>query len=238
MEAIKGMMTSYWAERADTFSELRAREYQGYKRKLWTSELLRYLPENKKLNILDIGTGTGYFCFILGEYGHQMTGIDLTPEMIEDAKRTSSAIGIPAEFYVMDAEDPQLEPHSFDAIVTRNLTWQLPDMEKAYKKWHGLLKPGGILINFDADYCREHITEPLPENHAHKNVSAKLTQDYERMKEYLRHCQQPRPQWDVTLLEKAGFQEIVVDTDVWKRIYAEKDEFYNPTPIFTITARA
>ena len=47
-----------------------------------------------------------------------------------------------------------------------------------------------------------------------------------------------RPQWDVALLNAAGFGEITVDTDVWKRIYGKEDEFYNPTPIFTISAKA
>jgi hypothetical protein len=48
--------------------------------------------------------------------------------------------------------------------------------------------------------------------------------------------QQPRPQWDVQLLLQAGFSEIRVDNGVWKRVYQEIDEFYNPTPIFTIAA--
>ena len=48
--------------------------------------------------------------------------------------------------------------------------------------------------------------------------------------------QGPRPQWDVQLLVKAGFERVVVDMGVYKRIYREIDEFFNPTPIFTIAA--
>ena len=40
----------------------------------------------------------------------------------------------------------------------------------------------------------------------------------------------------VRLLIDAGFSRVTVDTGVWKRVYPEPDEFYNPTPIFTITA--
>ena len=46
----------------------------------------------------------------------------------------------------------------------------------------------------------------------------------------------PRPQWDVQLLVEAGFERVMVDMGVYKRIYAEIDEFFNPTPIFTIAA--
>ena len=48
--------------------------------------------------------------------------------------------------------------------------------------------------------------------------------------------QMPRPQWDVQLLVEAGFERVLVDMGVYKRIYKEIDEFYNPTPIFTIAA--
>ena len=61
---------------------------------------------------------------------------------------------------------------------------------------------------------------------------------YENFIYILRPAQQPRPQWDRELLTAAGFHNIEVDTGVWKRIYADFDEFYNPTPIFTLTATA
>ncbi len=167
-----------------------------------------------------------------------MTGIDLTGGMIDEARRTSSILGIPVDFYVMDAEKPDFAPHSFHVLVTRNLTWGLPHLAEAYANWHTLLKPGGLLINFDADYCRENISLPLPEHHAHKDISSRLIREYENFKDTLRSSQQPRPQWDQELLTAAGFHDIAIDTSVWKRIYADFDEFYNPTPIFTITAMA
>jgi hypothetical protein len=40
----------------------------------------------------------------------------------------------------------------------------------------------------------------------------------------------------VQLLIEAGFERIMVDMGVYRRIYAEVDEFFNPTPIFTIAA--
>jgi hypothetical protein len=40
----------------------------------------------------------------------------------------------------------------------------------------------------------------------------------------------------VQLLKEIGFNRVIVDTEVYKRIYAEVDEFYNPVPIFTVAA--
>ena len=146
-------------------------------------------------------------------------------------------LGVDAQFQVMDAEDPDFEDESFDVLVTRNLTWTLPNMDKAYREWYRLLCPGGVLVNFDADYCRAAEEEvELPENHAHKLIPDHLQRENEFITMELSAYQMPRPQWDVQLLVEAGFERISVDMGVYRRIYREIDEFYNPVSIFTIAA--
>ena len=238
MESIKERIEHYWSHRAESFMELRLREFEDEKHDLWLAELRKYLPEGRPLRVLDLGTGTGFFSFLLAAEGHNMTGIDLTPEMIRDARISAGILKLPAEFLVMDAEKPDFPPESFDALVTRNLTWTLPHLPRAYGAWFGLLKSGGVLINFDADYYRaqERPAKALPENHAHMLVPDFLKQENEAITMEVGAHHQPRPQWDVQLLVEAGFERITVDMGVYKRIYAEIDEFFNPTPIFTIAA--
>lgn len=238
MENIKRRITAYWTQRVEGFSRLRRRELSGEKGRLWSEELDRYLPADSGLKILDVGTGTGFFSLLLAEKGHQVTGIDLTPSMIHEARQMADKLELAADFLIMDAEEPLFEPRSFDVIVSRNLTWTLPHLGQAYTCWHGLLRPGGLLLNFDADYCREKAADALPVTHAHQGISAELVLEYERMKDVLRPVQQPRPYWDLELLEQAGFCNIAVDTGVWERIYGDVDEFFNPTPIFAISAVA
>ncbi len=236
MEALKQRMTDYWSQRVESFSALRLKEFEGDKHILWLNEMKKYIPMDRKLKILDVGTGTGFFAFLLANEGHQVTGIDLTPEMIQEARRMSQALEIPADFYVMDAEMPDFPPESFDVIVSRNLTWALPHMDRAYQAWRRLLKKNGVLINFDGDYCREKEPRVLPEHHAHTGIAPSLMDAYEHLKAELKEGQKPRPQWDRQLLARAGFSKIQVDTSVWYRIYGKMDEFYNPTPIFAIAA--
>lgn len=238
MDGLKRRIARYWGLRMEKFSALRQKEFEDKKRSLWLAELKRALPQGKSLDVLDAGTGTGFFAFLLAAEGHRVTGIDLTPEMIDEAKRLAECLGLKIKFCVMDAEKPDLPPASFDAVVTRNLTWALPHLGDAYKNWRALLRPGGVLINFDADYCREEKPANLPENHAHRGIEPELMEEYERLKDELRPSQMPRPEWDVKLLEAAGFGGVGVDLSVWRRIYEKTDEFYNPTPIFMITARA
>lgn len=239
MELIKHRVTHYWSNRADSFEQQRLREFDSEKRERWLAELRRYLPQGKTLRILDVGTGTGFFACLLAAEGHKTVGIDLTPNMIEHAKHMAAVLGLDARFQLMDAEEPDFEPESFDVLVTRNLTWTLPHIEKAYREWYRILKPGGILINFDADYCaalEDEDEHDLPANHAHKLVPDCMMQENDAITMEIGAYHGPRPQWDVQLLIEAGFERVTVDTGVYRRIYAEIDEFFNPTPIFTIAA--
>lgn len=234
-EEIKDKVLDYWTIRAEEFLLLKIEELNSYMRERWYRELDLLLPRKKGLKILDIGTGTGFLCFILAQEGHQMTGVDMTPKMIQEGKNLAHHLNLPVEFYVMDAENLQFSDESFDVIVTRNVTWTLPNLNQAYKEWYRVLKKSGMLINFDGDYCREEKEEKLMKEHAHKTITQEQWSCYEQMKEELRHLSFPRPSWDLTLLKEIGFQKVEVDTEVWGRIYQEMDRFYNPTPIFVIS---
>lgn len=243
MGDVKSDIVSYWNGRAEGFAQLRIREFQSGMHLRWLAELDEALASlgSSALRILDAGTGTGFLALLLAQRGHQVVGIDLTPNMIDEARGIAAQMGVSAHFRLMDAEVPALPAHSFDAIVTRNLTWGLPHLDRAYAAWHGLLRPGGVLVNFDADYCRENDARggaPLPACGAHKDLPAQTMAAYERIKDELRPLQRPRPMWDAELLHAAGFQDIQLDASVYQRIYQQEDEFYNPTPIFKITARA
>ncbi len=239
MEPIKHRVANYWSHRAEAFQAQRIREFGSEKHGRWLAEFSRYLPQGRPLRILDLGTGTGFFAFILAAEGHAAVGVDLTPDMIERARETAAILDLDAEFRVMDAEAPEFPPESFDVLVTRNLTWTLPHLREAYNEWYKLLKPGGVLINFDADYSaalEDEEEHELPENHAHKLVPEALKAENDAITMEIGAYQQPRPQWDVQLLVEAGFERVAVDMGVYKRIYAEIDEFFNPTPIFCIAA--
>ena len=124
-------------------------------------------------------------------------------------------------------------------MISRNLTWTLPHLPQTYNAWYQILSDNGVLINFDADYCyclKKEDKPELPPEHAHNKISAELMKENDAITLAISEYQSRRPEWDVRLLLNAGFREIIVDNGVWSRIYAEKDEFYNPAPIFTIVA--
>ena len=239
MDELERSVEEYWTQRASDFNTVRLNELRDPISGRWLAEMGRYLPGDRPLRILDVGTGTGFFACLLAEQGHETTGIDLNPEMIDHAEHMAAVLGVGASFTIMDAEEPEFEAESFDVLVTRNLTWTLPHIEKAYREWFRVLKPGGVLINFDADYSAALENEEdveLPENHAHKLVPDYMHAENDAITMEVGAYHGPRPQWDVQLLVEAGFERVTVDMGVYRRIYREIDEFFNPTPIFTIAA--
>ena len=235
---IKNRIVNYWSQRSKDFAQLRHQELESYMANLWLNEIEQYLP-NKPCKILDVGTGSGFFAILLAKYGHYVEGIDLTASMIDEAKLLAQKSQVNAVFKVMDAENLIYATESFDIVLTRNLTWTLPHPYQAYSEWFRVLKKGGLLLNFDADYGKEHLVQDLnslPNNHAHHNINYSLLKECDFIKDNLDISRLMRPQWDSNTLKKIGFTHVDTDETVGKRIYKEHDQFYNPTPLFLIKA--
>lgn len=242
-EDIKIKVTNYWTERADSFLVQRQRELGSSKAAQWMQEITAWLPDPKSMDkpvrILDVGCGTGYFVVLLGKEGFDVTGIDLTQEMIKKAKELICDHGpYPENVQVMemDAEKLSFEDESFDAVVTRNLTWTLPHPIEAYQEWYRVLKKGGVLLNFDAEYAKNAHSLFTVESVAHKDISDKLKEDCHELYHMLTISTFDRPEWDKEVLTHIGFSEVRTDLSFSDRIFAEKDEFYIPDKMFMIAA--
>ena len=231
----KEKITNYWAKRSDSFMEQRRAELHSDMADKWLKEIGTFLPDGK-LRILDVGCGAGFFSILLAKLGHEVTGIDLTPDMIIHSRELAKEENASCTFEVMDAENPDFPDGTFDVIVSRNLTWTLPDAARAYKEWIRVLKTGGILINADANYGADDFsdTADLPANHAHFTVGDAMMQECEEIKRQLPISSYVRPAWDLETLGKLGINRFSIDLGISSRIYTKKDEFYNPTPMFLI----
>ena len=232
----KEKIVKYWEKRSDSFLEQRRQELHSTMAERWMKEINAQLPEGKNLKILDVGCGAGFFTILLAKAGHQVTGIDLTPDMIKNARILAEEEGVNCEFTVMDAENPEFPDGIFDVIISRNLTWTLPHVRHAYQEWLRVLKKGGVLLNFDANYGLEDCTDTasLPEQHAHNMLGNDMMRECEEIKRQLPISSYSRPAWDLETLGSMDLKDFRVDLGISSRIYLEKDEFYNPTPLFML----
>ena len=232
----KERIVSYWEKRSGDFLEHKRAELHSPMSERWLYEIKNQLPQDRNLRILDVGCGAGFFSVLLAKEGYQVTGVDLTPDMIENARILAAEEKTVCDFLVMDAENLSFADESFDVVISRNLTWTLPDVKSAYREWVRVLKKGGILLNFDANYGLSDFTDlsELPDNHAHQEIGDDMMRECEEIKRQLPISSYSRPAWDLETLGAMKLQEFSVDLGISSRIYVEKDEFYNPTPMFML----
>lgn len=236
MEQIEERVKNYWTRRAQDFGMVRRMELQDEISGRWLEEINKYIPKEKGLRILDVGTGAGYFAVLLAEEGHRVYGIDLTPAMIEEAKKLAGDRGMSIEFSVMDAQSLDFPEGSFDVVIARNLTWTLPKPEQAYGEWMRVLAKGGILLNFDADYGQEvqSMEENEPEASAdasgfHIGVTQELRQESNEITKAMAISQNRRPDWDIAIIKEMGFLECQCDREAGSRVLKERNGEAAPT---------
>ena len=238
-EDIKERVEGYWTKRAESFYEQRCFELRSGRAVRWLFEISNATDDRKNMKILDVGCGAGYFEVLLGREGHEITGIDLTPEMIDRATTMIHREELDlskVSAMVMDAEKPDFPDETFDLIVTRNLTWTLPHPIDAYREWFRVLKKGGILLNFDAEYAKGAHTLNQDENIVHKFLSNDMHEENHAIYHMLTISTLDRPDWDTEVLREIGFSAVEADKDFGSRIYVERDELFMPDKMFMIKA--
>ena len=98
-------------------------------------------------DILELGVGTGLALPLYGE-GVKVTGIDLSPDMLERAREKVKAENL-THIVALDEGDATKLPYadaSFDAIVMAFVITVVPDPEAVLAECERVLKPGGQVI--------------------------------------------------------------------------------------------
>jgi ubiquinone/menaquinone biosynthesis C-methylase UbiE len=116
--------------------------------RLWKEELTKAIG-SVPLEVLDVGTGTGYMALLLAELGHQVTGIDFSDQMLAVARQKTAAWREKVKLFQGDVEQLPFGNGSFDCVNARFVLWTLPDPEKAIREWIRVLKPGGRAVIID-----------------------------------------------------------------------------------------
>ncbi len=106
------------------------------------------------VNVLEIAIGTGRN---LPFYPPriELTGVDLSPAMLEIARCRASEIGIDVDLRVGDAQALEFDDASFDTIVITLALCSIPDTGKAVAEAWRVLRPGGRVL------LLEHVRSPL-----------------------------------------------------------------------------
>jgi arsenite methyltransferase len=97
--------------------------------------------------VLDLGSGAGTDSLVasrlVGPSG-SVTGIDMTPEMLEKARSAAAELGADnVTFVEADAEHLPLADGSFDVVISNGVIDLIPDKDAVFSEIFRVLTPGG-----------------------------------------------------------------------------------------------
>ncbi|MBS6395647.1 MAG: class I SAM-dependent methyltransferase [Clostridiales bacterium] len=245
---ILSQIENYWTGRAKGYSEVNQYELTTGQDLVWLGEIKRHLPEKEGLKILDVGTGPGFFAILLARAGYDVTAVDYTEAMLKEAKKNAGHLAQQIHFYRMDAQHLDFPDGFFDVVISRNLTWNLEEPENAYQEWMRVLKTGGKLLNFDANWYHHLFDEEKRRAYEEDRKMVEELRledqytctDIDAMEDIARQIplsQIMRPAWDTSVLKKFSAKSVYVDEQVWKRVWDSSEKInYASTPMFLVSA--
>lgn len=246
------IISKYWDGSSASYSDIVREELDTAMREVWLKLVEDNRPQGEQLHVLDAGCGPGFFSILMGQNGHRIDAFDFSKDMLKKAKENAERYGVAhaVTFSEMDAHALEYDSGSFDLILSRNMTWTLQNPAKVYSEWLRVLKPGGKLLNFDANW-----------NHRYYDAGLRLLmeQDFRRLQELgyqvdlqdghgseeaervwsiglpLNH--ENRPLWDVKTLFSLGCTDVRVVTKLPDGIMNEYyTNYYRHIPVFMVCA--
>jgi demethylmenaquinone methyltransferase/2-methoxy-6-polyprenyl-1,4-benzoquinol methylase len=133
----------------------------------WKARLVDMAGATSGARALDLACGTGDIAFALARRGAAVVGLDVTPRMIELARkkrseaggrgpgaggRLSSGLRSPASgtlFLVGDMMALPFPASSFDIVTTGYGIRNVPDIDAALAEIRRVLRPGGVFLSLD-----------------------------------------------------------------------------------------
>ncbi|GGA87548.1 methyltransferase [Brucella endophytica] len=224
--SLREEIKAYWSERAASFDQSPGHGiFSEDERAAWHRLIVKHLGEGTG-TALDLASGTGVVSCLLDDLGFRVTGMDWAEPMLDLARAKAKAQGRDIAFRMGDAENT-LEPDDhYDVITNRHLVWTLIDPEAAFREWLRVLKPGGSVLIVDGDFVNSRPLERLLQKFAALSQRLGLTRPepvklspgqiatHRSILSRVHFSGGARAEAVAELLRKAGFQDVIIDTNL------------------------
>lgn len=137
MEALKGKLRGMWI--AGDFEQIAKSIAKG------GEEFVERLDLKPGMKVLDVACGTGNLAIPAARTGADVTGIDIAPNLIDQARVKAAAEGLEAKFEVGDAEAMPYADGEFDVVITMFGAMFAPRPDVTASELKRVCKPGGLI---------------------------------------------------------------------------------------------
>jgi SAM-dependent methyltransferase len=137
----------------DPFADFKARQREAWSTfaplEIFTTppaaRLVRFAGITGGQRVLDVGCGTGPASITAARAGAQVTGIDLSPALLERAHLNAKTASVAVSFQEGDAEALPFEDGAFDVVVSQFGHMFAPRPHNAVAQMLRVLRPGGCI---------------------------------------------------------------------------------------------
>jgi SAM-dependent methyltransferase len=137
LEILKNRLRATWI--AGDFGQIAKAYASG------AEEFVRRLDLESGMKVLDVACGTGNLSIPAARTGAVITGIDIAPNLIDQARARAKAEGVEATFDVGDAEEMPYEDASFDVVMTMFGAMFAPRPDVTASELKRVCRPGGVI---------------------------------------------------------------------------------------------
>lgn len=132
-----------WGKVADWYDSYLETNKDSYQEKVIAPNLLRILNIKKGMHIVDLACGQGFFARKFKDAGANVVGVDISNELIGQAKKHSKGI----EYFVSPAHKLSfIKNVSRDAVVIVLAIQNIKELNEVLNEVYRILKPSGRLI--------------------------------------------------------------------------------------------
>ena len=145
----EGLTKKFWATRAREYNQL---DWVG--RKGYIQTIVEAGEFQSSDRVLDLGTGTGAVAHAIAPFVAEVVGVDISPQMLEQARASRAANEV---FEEGTAHDLHFPDHWFDKVTARMIFHHLIETgEQAMRECYRVIRPGGMMI----------LSEGVPPDHS------------------------------------------------------------------------
>ncbi|MFQ5605119.1 MAG: class I SAM-dependent methyltransferase [bacterium] len=154
------------------------------------------------MHVLDVSSGRGtQSIFYAKEYGVQVTGVDISEDMLKSARIQAEKAGLEQQvkFEWGDSQELKFADDTFDAAINECAVGIPDDSQKVLDEMVRVTKPGGAIVIHESTW-RKKLTQEEKTDIAERYGTTPF--EYEEWQE---------------MLKKAGVKDIITEFDQWSK---------------------